>query len=239
MAAQLRISAKTLGGMAMPDFCPRCFWLKLHAGSLPFQVFPGIFSSIDSYTKKIIQCYFDGHDCFPSWLNELGELTGYMEPPHYSRFKVVDPGSGATLWGTPDGIFIRKDGTHVIIDYKTARYTENQDKLMPMYEVQLNAYADIGEKSGIVKPVSGLALVYMEPVTHEVAATDGANHRHDGFAMGFSARVHRIELKPNVIPELMHRANEIYQLVRPPDGVPGCKDCESLDNLVGLIVTKH
>jgi len=25
----LRISAKTLGELALPGFCPRCFWLKL------------------------------------------------------------------------------------------------------------------------------------------------------------------------------------------------------------------
>jgi len=25
-----RISAKNLGELALPDFCPRCFWLKLN-----------------------------------------------------------------------------------------------------------------------------------------------------------------------------------------------------------------
>lgn len=28
----LRISAKTLGELALPDFCPRCVWLKSVAG---------------------------------------------------------------------------------------------------------------------------------------------------------------------------------------------------------------
>jgi len=27
--SQLRISPETLGELALPDFCPRCFWLKL------------------------------------------------------------------------------------------------------------------------------------------------------------------------------------------------------------------
>jgi len=45
---KLRISAKNLGELALSDFCPRCFWLKLHAKRLPFQIFPGIFSSIDA-----------------------------------------------------------------------------------------------------------------------------------------------------------------------------------------------
>lgn len=235
MSQQIRISAKNLGELAMPNFCPRCFWIKLHAGKLPFQIFPGIFSSIDSYTKKIIHCYFDDHECFPSWLGELGDLSGSKEPPHYSKFKIVDYASGATLWGTPDGIFTKRDGSHVIVDYKTAKYTGNQDKLMPMYEVQLNAYAVIGEKSGIVKPVSDLALIYMEPITHEDAVADGTNHRHDGFAMGFSASVHKVELKPDMIPALLRKANEIYELEGPPDGCAECKDCESLVNLIGLM----
>ena len=37
----LVISAKDLGELAKPDFCSRCFWLKRHARSLPFQIFPG------------------------------------------------------------------------------------------------------------------------------------------------------------------------------------------------------
>jgi hypothetical protein len=45
---QIRISGKDLGALALPDFCPRCFWIRRHAPQgLPFQVFPGIFSSID------------------------------------------------------------------------------------------------------------------------------------------------------------------------------------------------
>jgi len=27
--SQLRIFPKTLSELALPDFCPRCFWLKL------------------------------------------------------------------------------------------------------------------------------------------------------------------------------------------------------------------
>jgi len=39
--SQFRISAKNLGELALSDFCPRCFWLKLHIRQLPFQIFPG------------------------------------------------------------------------------------------------------------------------------------------------------------------------------------------------------
>ena len=45
-----KVCAKTLG---MPSFCPRCFWLQMHY-KLPYQIFPGIFSNIDSYTKNLV-----------------------------------------------------------------------------------------------------------------------------------------------------------------------------------------
>jgi len=58
MAEVLRISDKNLGALALPDFCPRCFWLKTKArNKLPFQIFTGIFSSIDAYTKRVVHAW--------------------------------------------------------------------------------------------------------------------------------------------------------------------------------------
>lgn len=235
MLNPLRISAKTLGELAMPNFCPRCFWIRIRAGKLPFQIFPGIFSSIDSYTKGFIHGFCDNHGCFPSWLDSLGELTGYKAPPHYSKFRIIDSVSGVTLWGTPDGVFTKKDNSHVIVDYKTAKYSGAQDSLMPMYEVQLNAYAAIGEGSGLVKPVSDLALIYMEPVTSQEATVDGSNHRDNGFAMGFSANIHKVNLNLEHIPLLLFKAKEIYESEKPPAGSNNCKDCENLTNLINIV----
>jgi hypothetical protein len=236
VSTEIRISAKNLGELAMPNFCPRCFWLKLKLNNrLPFQIFPGIFSSIDSYTKQIVHGYFDCNDCFPRWLEGLGELTGYKEPPHYSMFRITDKASGVSLWGTPDGIFIRPDNSYIIVDYKTAKYTGNQDNLMPMYQVQLNAYALIGEVSDLVRPVSDLALIYMEPVTHRNAAIDASNHRYNGFAMGFIASIHKIPLDMSMVPLLLAKTREIYELSQAPSGCTGCKECLLLDDMIAVL----
>ena len=57
---ELRISAKNLGVLALPGFCLRCFWLRIKARNcLPFQIFPGIFSSIDAYTKRVVHSWID------------------------------------------------------------------------------------------------------------------------------------------------------------------------------------
>ena len=237
MNTQIRISAKTLGELALPDFCPRCFWIKLRLNNkLPFQIFPGIFSSIDAYTKNIIHAFFDMHGKFPIWLDNLGKLVAYRKPPHYSRFNIVDKESNTLLTGTPDGVFIRPDNSYVIADYKTARYTEKQDELLPMYEVQLNAYAVIGEQCGL-SPVSDLALIYMEPVTHREAVDDSINYRDNGFAMGFSAYIHKVELNSSTIPSLLAQVREIYEMSNPPGGHTGCSDCQIMERLLEIMQT--
>ena len=48
MSEPITIAAKNLGGLAMPGFCARCFWIHMHAEGIPYQIFPGIFSSIDA-----------------------------------------------------------------------------------------------------------------------------------------------------------------------------------------------
>jgi len=218
----------------MPNFCPRCFWIRTHVDKLPFQIFPGIFSSIDAYTKRMIHCHFDENKCFPSWLDSLGSLVTYKNPPSYTKFRITDNEHGITLWGVPDGIYVKVDGSHIIVDYKTSRYTGTQDSLMPMYEVQLNAYAVIGEQCGY-KPISELALIYFEPITDADAVINKVNYRNDGFAMGFRSNIHKIKLNQNIISRLLKRAKEIYDLDKPPERFKGCTNCNSLDALLNVM----
>lgn len=235
MTDAVRISAKDLGALAMPDFCARCFWIQRRAPEgLPYQIFPGIFSSIDSYSKKVIHGWFDQRGGAPQWLGALGPVTGYVNPPHHSRFRLVDAETNILLTGVVDGIFVRPDRSHLVVDYKTAKFTTNADKLFPMYRLQLNAYALIAEAVGIA-PVSGLALIYTEPVTDEAAALHDENARQDGFAMGFSAHVLEVALDLSQIPPLLRRVREILDLPIAPDGADGCKDCAKLDGVLGLV----
>jgi hypothetical protein len=231
MSEIITISAKTLGGVAMPGFCPRCFWIQMHAEGIPYQIFPGIFSSIDSYGKRLVHGWFDRHQTAPPWLGPLGSIKGYVNPPHYSKFSILDRKTNVVLRGTPDGILVMQDGSHLIVDYKTAKFTAHQDELFPMYEAQLNAYAVIGEQKGIA-PVSGLALVYTEPVTDDDTARKDANQTNAGFLMEFSAHIRPVDLAPDKIPLLLDKVREICDKKRPPQPLEGCKDCALLQNLI-------
>jgi hypothetical protein len=203
---------------------------------LPFQIFPGIFSSIDSYTKNIVAESLR-RESLPSWLQEL-DVVNYIEPPHYSKFSftIPDPDINFILRGTPDAIFQRKDGSFLIADYKTARWTDTQDELYPLYEVQLNVYAYIAQKLGLFQPLSGLSLIYMEPLTGAEDVSDRRNFRDDGFSMGFRAKIKEVPLyrTDNNIKELLRKTKEILDKEAPPPGRNGCKECDNVKGLVQL-----
>jgi hypothetical protein len=232
MSTDFQISAKSLGELAMPDFCPRCFWIKHNLkGGLPYQVFPGIFSSIDSYTKKVVHTWFDEHQSAPEWMPELSDAVCYLPAQHHTRFRFVEPTSGVTLTGMVDDLFQVHSGAHVIVDYKTAKFSDHQDALLPIYEVQLNAYALIDESQG--NEVSRLLLTYCEPRTSVNDCTEEV-YNETGFEMGFTVKTIVIELNPERVVELLIKAREIKELATPPERHEGCKECAKLDKLIAL-----
>ena len=226
------ISATELGTYSSTRFCSRCAWIRLHIKNLPYQSFPGIFSSIDRYNKLIVHNHFDREGRGPSWLAELGEPGGYINPPHWSKFKVLDKETGITVRGEADGIFRLADGSYVIVDYKTSRYNPERPGMFNNYEVQLNAYALIAESQGLA-PVSKLALVYMEPATDKDTASEPSLVDDLGFMMGFQANIVLVELKQTtLLPPLLRKARSIWDMETPPASAKDCKDCEAMGGLL-------
>ncbi len=233
------ISATELGFYASSRFCPHCAWVRMHVKSLPFQSFPGIFSTIDRYNKLIVQGHFDRESALPVWLSGLGEVESYIKPPHWSTFKILDEASGVTLRGEADGIFKMRDGSHTIVDYKTSKFSPAQRAMLRSYETQLNAYAYIGERLGL-SPVGRVALVYMEPSTGEDTALDPTLVNASGFSMEFAATVVDVDLKPErLVPPLLRKVKAIAEMDSPPDGSPGCKDCDALEGLIEALGRAH
>jgi hypothetical protein len=235
----IRISAKVLGAMALDDFCERCFWIKLHTKKLPWQIFPGIFSSIDAYTKRVAHHWIDGviKDSkgnlapMPDFMAELG-VTGWLKTPHWSKFNRLDDATNITLSGSADDIWTLAQGGIHIPDYKTAKYTKGQDRLIPMYEVQLNGYGWIADGLGHYGGVQGLSMIYMEPVTDDSAALAGACDGH--FKMQFNPKFVPVEMDPGPLFGHLSMAREIYDGPMPA-GRDGCKDCEALDAIIETI----
>ena len=119
-----------------------------------------------------------------------------------------------------------------MVDYKTAKFTETQDQLFPMYEIQLNGYALISERTELFRPISSLTLVYTEPVTDSAAVGDQRNWASEGFNLGFAGKLLPVALNLSKIPPLLRKVREISELKKPPVGAIGCENCFLLGQLV-------
>ena len=129
------------------------------------------------------------------------------------------------LTGAPDDIFLKDDGSFFIIDYKTAKFTKNQDDLLPLYQVQLNGYALIGEQVGF-SPVTGLGLCYYEPQTQVNEKTVKSLVIDDGFTMPFQAHLLEVGLDPQrVVLPLLRQVREIGDRQVVPEGRDRCEEC--------------
>jgi hypothetical protein len=127
-----------------------------------------------------------------------------------------------------------KDDSYTIVDYKTARVTKEQHAMFSIYEAQLNGYAYIANRVHM-GPVMQLALVYMEPQTEQHKASHPASVNERGFVMELSAQIVPVRLDPEgIIPPLLKRAQEVYEMERPPAGARACKDCAAIAELRGI-----
>src|SRR5205809_367150 len=109
MLNPIQISAKNLGQLALNSFCARCFWVRLRCREkFPFAIFPGIFSSIDSYSKKVTASHFAKHRRVPQWFDGFGEIGTPIKVPHWSQFNATDPATNVTLTGMPDQLLRRR-----------------------------------------------------------------------------------------------------------------------------------
>ncbi|MCX7926327.1 MAG: PD-(D/E)XK nuclease family protein [Fimbriimonadales bacterium] len=231
------ISARTLGALALPDACERCFWIRQKVGEPPAP-FPGIFSSIDSYSKKVLQAFLDWHQRIPDWFEQFGLLGQPLKSPHYMWFKIPVLGGRLALRGVPDEILQTPNGTLAIIDYKTARFKE-EDPFRPLYEIQLNVYARIAEQLQTNKPdypfpcpVETLGLIYYDPIT-EVDRVDKIHGR--GFLMEFRACWSPVARRDDWLDALIAQAWAILSRPEPPPAHPNCKVCPTYEMIASFL----
>jgi len=197
---------------------------------VPYQVFPGVFSSIDAYTKRVVAHAVQEHFLHQPWLMALPPIVANVPVPHHSHYQVEDAASGILLTGSPDVIFRCRDASHIIVDYKTAVYSAKQAALLPLYAAQLHAYKYIGERRGLA-PIERLYLLYAQPLTDQLHAQDRTNHTQGGFKLGFQFHTHEILVQPGLIAGLLATARGLFDRATAPAGRPGCDDCTRLDAL--------
>lgn len=235
----VRISGKVLAELAMPNVCPACFKVSVRMGSqirvngksFPFEKgIPGVFSNIDTHVKEVIGHYFQVYGKMPPWFPDLGsKVVSILKPPTWQTFNAYFPDQDIKMTGALDIIFKFEDGTYGFGDYKTAVFSENQDKLLPLYQAQLHNYLKIAEKSKIFMPVSKLFLIYTEPLNYkpDIEGKD-ENYKieefNDIFKLNFKPFHKIFDIDQNLTENLLKMASIIIAQDL-PQSLIGCSNC--------------
>ena len=228
----ISVSATELANYAARYPCMRCAWVRMHIKDLPYQSFPGIFSAIDTFTKKVITSQFNQHGCLPPWMEEIGDVTRCINPPGWRKFYREDEHSGVTVRGEADAIFQLAGDSYLIADYKTSRYNPERFYTLRSYEIQLNAYAWIAESAGF-SPVNRLALVFMEPVSDIEHAKSPHSIVCRGIQLRFNARIVPVKRRPeSIVPPILEKVRSVANMSMPPAPRSGCRDCNQFDTMV-------
>ncbi len=233
----MNISVSRLAEVARPNFCPRCFWIKLKMGwELPFVMpMPGVFRDIDRHVKNVVRTHYEEKGVLPQWFPYLGEVTKLEKAPKWRDFYFTHPQLGITFRGEMDEILQLNGPQYHILDYKTARYTNTQNELFPMFEAQLNAYAYIAGRGGFFSPIKGLSLVYLEPDTDFRLNRGLMQRSSDKLILGFTPRVKSVEIKPDSFIEgLLQKATDIASLPEPPKPISRCQNCLLVERLAEI-----
>lgn len=244
MDNEFNVSGKVLGMLGMKDsYCPRCFWVKVRLkNNLPYSTMPGIFSSFDAYQKNAVVGFYQKQGHLPSWLDGWMSIIKPVENPPRKVFTVrfdkkmlgIEQDIVIHLTGIPDLICATQDGGYAILDFKTARLTENQDFLHPLYTIQVNSYAYIAERAGL-GPVKSLGLVYFDPITQGEGVLDRAI-APAGLDLTFCPKKKEIICQPDVlIPPLLKQAAEILVQGTAPAGDSRCQDCEKTTKMMQFL----
>jgi hypothetical protein len=187
---------------------------------------------LESFIRKIIRHHFERQQKAPAFLNGFGEFVRGVPVPHPVHFYYEDPETGLRLTGAPDDLFLMADHSFTILDYKSARWNENQSAMLPLHQVQLNSYALIAEENGY-NPVSQLGLVYFEPLTVRDRDIESAQDEA-GFRLSFEARTLSVDLDSQQVRLFLQQARQLMELKDPPQAREGCRDCQLLEALMVL-----
>jgi hypothetical protein len=196
--------------------CRRCFYLKVVAGfQRPRSILPKIFTIIDSQMKEALANRHTSEIdvSLPAGVLEYGDR--WVE----SRAIIV-PGFASTCFirGRLDGVIRFKDGSHGLVDFKTA---PAKGEHILLYSRQLHAYAWALENPAdgalSLTPISRLGLLVFEPSEF---------HRQNGTYL-LSGGLQLIEV-PRDDAAFLQFLGEVLQVLEQPEapgGSPSCPWC--------------
>ncbi len=232
MSETLTATPRHLGYLRTDAACPRCLWWQKRLKSRPPWVpnsMPGIMYACDHIQKKLLRAFIDEDGCLPDELAPYNDVEDRIDFGTWRNFGYLHP-AGIFLRGEPDEIGVRKDGTLVVLDNKTAEYKGSDDPWMPQYETQICGYGWIAEQL-YDKKVSGTALIYWTIQKEAIAADPKKHYKKGSLHLEFAAKVHAVDFDFAILVPLIGEYRKIILSAVPPQGREKCKDCAALEQL--------
>lgn len=231
----LAITPRNLGCINLPTYCPRCLHyllrMRFHP---PFNHFgAAIFNHLQSCQEAILGYFLEARGSLPKAFKPFCDCASRTEyPKHWSKFSYTHK-SGVVLYGAPDEILTRKDGTLCVIDHKTAHCKGDKDPFFGQYQIQVIGYADIAEGLEL-GDVSLGGLLYWEAQKDSVIEDPSAFHDASGLWVPFQPKGVEIEIDYRLLDPLLSELKKVADAKRLPEGREGCDDCRKLALLLAI-----
>lgn len=229
------VSAKNLGSINIKNYCPRCLWFMIHIKFHPPFRFSGrLFGDAEACQKAIVGYFLHKDGCLPKPFGPIRDCCARIEyPNHWSTFGYTHD-SGVDIYGVPDEIFQRENGSLCVVDHKSAHAKGEDDPFFGQYVAQVNAYANIAEEGLGLGTVTMGALLYWEAQVGAVKDDPAGHYQNGRLLMPLDVKPLQVKIDYKLLDHLTEEFKDIKTATSPPDGRKGCQDCTKLDLLFAI-----
>jgi hypothetical protein len=234
MSEELRITPRNLGCINLATYCPACFKYLLHQRfQPPHGMKAAIFTDAQKCQEAILGYYFENDGGLPSEFDPFCDCVGRVDcNKHWSKFKHLHE-SGVLLYGSPDEVLRRKDGSICIIDHKTAHNKGDKDEFHGQYVTQVTGYSHIAEGMGFGEATNG-GLLYWWAQVEAVQADPSSHYKRATLSMPFKPCPLEVKLDYKMLPPLIKEFKKVWNASQVPDSREGCEDCKKRNLLFAI-----
>jgi hypothetical protein len=236
MPADLAITPRNLGSIRLDGYCPRCLkFLLLLRFHPPYDHFgAAIFRDAQTAQEAVLSYHFETGRGLPKEFAPFCDCVGRVDcDKHWSKFRHTHK-SGVVLYGEPDEVLQRKDGSVCVIDHKTAhRKGSGKDKFFPQYETQVIGYGCIAEGLGLGKVTTG-GLLYWEAQVDAVKEHPSVYYKSSTLSLPFRPSTVEVAIDYATLDPLLKELKAVWKARELPDGREGCDDCKKRELLLAI-----
>lgn len=206
----MRVSVTSLG---LLNECHRCLWKMV----VKRQQRPSMFSTLPSALDKITQKEVESHTMKgnkPSWLAQIpGDVI------HIRKKLEADVQDMHVVGILDDLVKDPDDNSYTVIDYKTSRAPYTQANAEKYYQLQMDAYALLCERSGY-GPVKNAYLVFFTP-----SVTDRMVNNSSQASFAFDVTPLKLSVSQQRAKDTIIAVQKVVELDVAPEAAADCRWC--------------